>query len=69
MLLEGRAAYPVEGVGEGVFAEIGEDFVVNLEGGEVCWRTGQIGTCETYRKDLRDWRIASSENASIGVAS
>ena len=40
VLLEGRMAYPVEGVGEGVFTEVGEDFVVNLESGEVCWRSG-----------------------------
>lgn len=33
-------AYPVEGVGKGVFTEIGEDVVVDLEGGEVCWKSG-----------------------------
>lgn len=27
--------YPVEGVGKGVFAEVGEDFVVDLEGCEI----------------------------------
>ena len=31
-----KAAYPVEGVGKGVFTEIGEHFVINFESSEVC---------------------------------
>lgn len=33
---EGGAAYPVEGVGKGVFPEVGEHFVINFESSEVC---------------------------------
>ena len=34
--IQGKAAYPVEGVGKGVFTEIGEHFVINFESSEVC---------------------------------
>ena len=33
---QGKAAYPVEGVGKGVFTEIGEHFVINFESSEIC---------------------------------
>ena len=33
---QGRAAYPVEGVGKRVFTEIGEHVVINFESSEVC---------------------------------
>ena len=32
----GKAAYPVEGVGKGVFTEIAKHFVVNFERSEIC---------------------------------
>jgi hypothetical protein len=28
---------PVEGVGQGVLAEVGEDLLIDLEGGKVCY--------------------------------
>jgi uncharacterized protein (DUF697 family) len=67
---------PVEGVGEAVLAEVAEGIVLNLEGGDV----GYIGftrSASRYRQMIRqhtrlysrDWRMASSEKASMKVAS
>lgn len=65
-----KVAYPVEGVGKGVFTEVGEYFVVDLKSSEVCLRTGQRRFyVESGGGKLPDSRIASSEYASIGVGS
>jgi hypothetical protein len=77
---------PVERVGKGVLAEVAEDFVVELEGGEVgcgrkmvsfgsaLWilfpvRQGMCLPRMNDEDDLRDALMASSEKASMMVAS
>lgn len=59
---------PEDGVSKAVLAEVGKGLLLDLEGGEV----GYCRTCQKMSPAiallqfyLRDWVMASSENASI----
>jgi hypothetical protein len=72
---------PVEGVGQGVLAEVAQDLVIELEGGEVCCKNvladnsdgvssaEEISVPRHHAGYSRDARMASSEKASMIVAS
>ena len=57
---------PVDVVGQGEFAEVGQNFVANLEGRDVGWNTHEASV-NSFQKHLNrgmglpDWRMASSE--------
>lgn len=61
---------PVEGVGKAVLAEVAESVVLNLEGRDVGYLAVSIKKMlENSKRNIRDWEIASSENASMKVGS
>ena len=59
---------PEERIGQGIFAHVGENLVVNLESREIgCG--GLVVSHDEISGDLRELVMASSEKASIGVGS
>lgn len=62
---------PVDGVGKSVLAEVGDELLVDLKGGEVGYETVRLllhhGT--KWSGGIREERMASSENASTTVGS
>ena len=61
---------PVERVGKAVLPQVGNEILINLKGGEVGYSIHALDTeflvflARIDRSDLRDWVMASSENAS-----
>jgi hypothetical protein len=61
---------PEQRVCQGIFTEVGEDLFVNLKSSEVGW-IQMLALLLRHEVDchLRELAMASSEKASIGVAS
>jgi len=65
---------PVQGVGQAVLAEVGQDLVIDLERRDVGCKACKLAPwhsnhAQIQHINVRDWAMASSENASMKVGS